>query len=234
MKASWGAGASAKADTAGKWKLLLETPKFGSGHSLTISGKKDTVKIENIAIGEVWLCAGQSNMGWSMGNSFEAEKEADVNLPNFRIFKSAREHWHTPLEMPRDRLSQWKLCNPHSAAVTSAVSYYFGKKLHEELDVPVGIILQAYAGTPIEGWMPWDVQKDDPRTIAHKAFYDERAARTGSMEESLTHFGKELAEYNAKIDSGETMKNRVKPLSPPSLPNRPTSATNIRATSSMR
>jgi len=215
VKASWGAEASAKADAAGKWKLLLETPKFATGHSLTISGKKDTIKIKNVAIGEVWLCAGQSNMGWSMGNSFDAEKEADVNLPDFRIFKSAREHWHTPLEMQRDRLSHWKLCNPDSAAETSAVSYYFGKKLHQELGIPVGIILQAYAGTPIEGWMPWDVQQDDPRTIAHKANYDERAARTGSMEKALADFEKELAEYNAKIDAGETMKNRVKPLSPP-------------------
>ena len=215
VKASWGAAASAKANAAGKWKLLLETPKFGTGHSLAISGKKDTIKIKNVAIGEVWLCAGQSNMGWSMSNSFEAEKETDIDLPNFRIFKSSREHWHTPLEMQRDRLSHWKLCDSDSAAETSAVSYYFGKKLHQELGIPVGIILQAFAGTPIEGWMPWDVQKNDPRTIAHKANYDERAARTGSMEKALADFEKELAEYNAKIDAGETMKNRIKPLSPP-------------------
>ena len=113
-----------------------------------------------------------------MGNSFEAEKEADVNLPDLRIFKSAREHWHTPLEMPRDRLSQWKLCTPASAAETSAVSYYFGKRLHQELGIPVGLIQQAYAGTPIEGWMPWEIQKDDPRTQAHKSELDERAATT--------------------------------------------------------
>ncbi len=73
VKASWGAEASARADADGKWKLFLETPQHGTGHSLIISGEKDTINIKNVAIGEVWLCAGQSNMGWSMGNSFEAE-----------------------------------------------------------------------------------------------------------------------------------------------------------------
>jgi sialate O-acetylesterase len=219
VKASWGAEATTKADKDGKWKLLLETPKYGTGHSLTISGKKDTIKIKNVAIGEVWLCAGQSNMGWSMGNSFEAEKEADVDLPDFRIFKSAREHWHTPLEMQRDRLSQWKPCDPESAAETSCVSYYFAKKLHLELGIPVGIIQQAYAGTPIEGWMPWDIQKDDPRALAHKAESDasaERQVGSGSTEEkALADFENALAEYNASIDANETMKNSVKQLSPP-------------------
>ena len=215
VKASWGAEASAKASADGKWKLFLETPRHGIGQSLIISGEKDTIHIKNVAIGEVWLCAGQSNMGWSMGNSFEAEKEADVNLPDFRIFKSAREHWHTPLAMPRDRLSQWKPCNPASAAETSAVSYYFGKKLHQELGVPVGLIQQAFAGTPIEGWMPWEIQKDDPRTQAHKSALDERAATVGSAETALAEFAQALAEYNAKIDAGETMKNGVRPLSPP-------------------
>jgi len=215
VKASWGAETSAKADAFGKWKIFLETPQHGTGHSLIISSEKDTINIENVAIGEVWLCAGQSNMGWSMGNSFEAEKEADVNLPDFRIFKSAREHWHTPLEMQRDRLSQWKPCTPASAAETSAVSYYFGKKLHQELGIPVGIIQQAYAGTPIEGWMPWKIQKDDPRTQAHKSELDERAATRWSREKALADFERALAEYKAKIDAGETMKNAFRPLSPP-------------------
>lgn len=212
---SWGAKVSVESDQDGRWKLFLPTPKAGTGHYLTIKGETDAIEIKQVAIGEVWLCAGQSNMGWSMGNSFEAEHEADVNLPNFRIFKSAREHWHEPLEMQRDRLSHWKPCDPNSAAETSAVSYYFGKKLHLELGVPVGIIQQAYAGTPIEGWMPWEIQRDDTRTIAYKSSLDDTAARRGSREQSLTVFHRELREYNASIDSGQTMKNSVKPHTPP-------------------
>ena len=68
VTASWGAEASAVADKAGDWKVFLKTPAFGTGHSLTVSGK-NTIKIGDVAIGEVWLCAGQSNMGWSTGHS---------------------------------------------------------------------------------------------------------------------------------------------------------------------
>jgi sialate O-acetylesterase len=215
IKASWGASAETKADATGAWKAFLNTPSYGTGHTLSING----TTINNVAIGEVWLCAGQSNMGWAMGNCFEAEKEADVNLPDFRIFKSQREHWHEPLEIQRDRLSKWKPCNFESGSETSAVSYWFGKTLHEELGIPVGIIVQAYAGTPIEGWMPWDIQQNDPRAQEHKAELDtsaERQRASGETEEkALDDFEKALAEYNEKIDRCETMKNSVKPLAPP-------------------
>ncbi|MEO0415259.1 MAG: sialate O-acetylesterase, partial [Verrucomicrobiota bacterium] len=219
VTASWGETEQTQADQNGKWKLFLKTPSHGTGHSLTIKGKSDTIEITNVAVGEVWLCAGQSNMGWAVRSSFEAEKEADVDLPNLRIFRSAREHWHEPLEMQRDRLSHWKPCDPHSAAETSAVSYYFGKKIHLELGIPVGIIQQAYAGTPIEGWMPWDIQKNDPRAVSHKGEYDTTAERQiGSgqtRENALAEWQQQLDEYQSHIAAGNTMKNSVRPHAPP-------------------
>ena len=221
VTASWGASASAQANADGGWKVLLDTPAFGTGHSLKITGSK-TIEIKDVAIGEVWLCAGQSNMGWSTGNSAEAELEANVNLPNYRIFKSAREHWHEPLKEKRDLLGQWKPCNPESAAETSVVAYNFGKKLHLALNVPVGIIQEAYAGTPIEGWMPWEVQQDMAQSKEQKADMDRSAQRQldgkgESREKSLATFQSELAEYNAKVAAGETMKNRARALQPPSI-----------------
>jgi len=218
VSTSWGTTDSATADKNGKWMVISYTSKAGTDHEVTIQGDNKIV-LSNIAVGEVWLCAGQSNMGWSMGNSFEAEKEANVNLPDFRIFKSAREHWHEPLEENRDRLAAWKPCDPKSAAETSAVSYYFGKKLHQKLGVPVGIIQRAFAGTPIEGWMPWDIQSADPRTIAHKKLLDDGSnrliARGQTKQKALADYQKELMEYNDKIDRGETMKNAFRSLSPP-------------------
>lgn len=218
ISASWGATETVSADADGRWKLFLSTPSHGTGHSLTVAGS-NIIRIGNIAIGEVWLCAGQSNMGWSMGNSFESELEADVDLPNLRIFKSQREHWHEPLEESRDRLQQWKLCDSDSAAETSAVSYYFGKTLQQHLGVPVGIIVQAYAGTPIEGWMPWDIQRNDARTLRHKQLLDDNAqrriARGETIERALSTFEKELELYDAKIDAGETKKNAFRALQPP-------------------
>ena len=91
VSASWGASASSITDANGVWKVFLETPSYGVGHVITVRGgdkATEVIHIHNVAVGEVWLCAGQSNMGWSVGNSFESEKEATVDLPHFRIFKS--------------------------------------------------------------------------------------------------------------------------------------------------
>ena len=83
--------------------------------------------------------------------------------------------------------------------------------LQQKLDVPVGIIVQAYAGTPIEGWLPWDLQKDDPRAVTHKKSLDQNAqrliARGETVEKSLAVYQHEFKLYTAKIDAGETMKN---------------------------
>ncbi|MEO1990363.1 MAG: sialate O-acetylesterase [Pirellulales bacterium] len=222
VSASWGASASSMANADGFWKVFLKTPSHGVGHGITVSGEvqaKENIHIQNVAVGEVWLCAGQSNMGWSVGNSFESEKEANVNLPHFRIFKSQREHWHEPLLESRDRLQQWKPCTQQSAFETSAVSYWFGKTLHQKLGVPVGIIVQAYAGTPIEGWMPWNIQKDDPRAVEHRLAIDRvaqrRIERGETVQKALALFEKELDLYNQKITAGETMKNQFRVLQPP-------------------
>jgi sialate O-acetylesterase len=218
VSTSWGEEHSLTTGENGKWMAVVYAPAASLGHKLTIRGSNRIV-LRNVAVGEVWLCAGQSNMGWSVGNSFEAEGEAEVDLPGFRIYRSAREHWHEPLEENRDRLARWKPCDPQSAAETSAVSYYFGKKLHQELKVPVGIIQRAFAGTPIEGWMPWEIQISDPRTMAFKKQLDEGSerliARGQTKQKAIEAHQLELAEYNAKIDRGETMKNAFRPLSPP-------------------
>ena len=219
VRASWEATTSTVTDSEGRWKVFLKTPSHGTGHSLCVDGSNTTV-IKNVAVGEVWLCLGQSNMGWSVQNSFEADRESVVDLPNLRIFKSAREHWHKPLEENRDRLCVWKGCTSESAMETSAVAYFFGKKLHQELGIPVGIIQRAYAGTPIEGWLPWDEQKNDPRSKAQKKLLEDTASRMAekrgeTAEKAITTFHSELAIYNAKIDAGETMKNKFRQLAPP-------------------
>jgi len=222
VSSSWGASVSSDVNTNGFWKVFLKTPAHGVEHEITVGengNTTDCIRIQNVAIGEVWLCAGQSNMGWSVGNSFESEKEATVNLPNFRIFKSQREHWHEPLMESRDRLQQWKPCTQQSAFETSAVSYWFGKTLHKKLGVPVGIIVQAYAGTPIEGWMPWEIQQDDPRAIEHRAAIDRtaqrRVERGETTQKAIAFFEQEMDRYNRKIAAGETMKNSFRVLQPP-------------------
>ena len=173
VKASWGSEASTVADKrGGGWKVLLKTPEDGPGHNLTVRGR-NLLRIRNVAIGEVWLCAGQSNMGWRLSAVFEgSEDAASANFPNFRIFRSERKHSHEPQE---DCVAKWTPCAPDSAAVCSAVSFYFARKLHQELGIPVGIVLQPYAGTPIEGWMPKEIQMNDPRTRANVEEEDKKS-----------------------------------------------------------
>ena len=87
VRASWGTKASAVADDSGDWKVLLKTPGHGTGYSLVVTSD-NTITIQNVAVGEVWLCAGQSNMGWKLGSTFGGEEEAaSATAPNFRIFK---------------------------------------------------------------------------------------------------------------------------------------------------
>ena len=161
VKSSWGSEARAVADKIGRWKVLLKTPGHGTGYRLTVGGK-NTLTVRNVAIGEVWLCAGQSNMGWRLSAVFDGAKDAaSANYPNLRIFRSERKHSHQPQE---DCVAKWAPCAPDSAATCSAVSFYFARKLHQELKIPVGIVVQPYAGTPIEGWMPREIQMNDPRT----------------------------------------------------------------------
>lgn len=170
---SWGRQASTTA-ADGKWKVCLRTPSHGGPYTLTIRGKNEII-INNVMIGEVWLCAGQSNMGWRLSATFDgAEDSASAHYPNFRIFRSERSHSPKPQE---DCKARWTPCTPETAATCSAVSFYFARKLHQELGVPVGIVVQPYAGTPIEGWMPKEIQMGDPRTRKIVKEMDAESAR---------------------------------------------------------
>ncbi len=172
VEGNWGQKTTTTTADNGKWKVFLKTPSHGGPHNLKINGKNE-ITINNVLIGEVWLCAGQSNMGWRLSAVFEgAEDAASANYPNFRIFRSERKHSHEP---QKDCIAKWTPCTPDSAATCSAVSFYFARKLHQELGIPIGIVLQPYAGTPIEGWMPREIQMNDPITRKYAEEMDEES-----------------------------------------------------------
>jgi sialate O-acetylesterase len=161
VSGSWGKTTTTVTGNDGSWKAFLQTPTYGGPFSVSIKGK-NALTLINVMIGEVWLCAGQSNMGWRLTATIGGIEEASsADYPGIRIFRSERSHSHEP---QTDVNAEWKVCNPESAGTCSAVSFYFAKKLHQELGIPVGVVLQPYAGTPIEGWMPRDIQLGDPRT----------------------------------------------------------------------
>lgn len=157
--ASWKNSAKTTTGKDGKWKLKLKTPKAGGPYDITITGK-NTIKLQNILIGEVWLCSGQSNMQWSMSKTENADQHiATANYPNIRLFTVKRDVADQPKD---DCTGNWSQCSPENVANFSAVAYFFGKHLQDELDIPIGLINTSWGGTPAEAWTRKEfLQKND-------------------------------------------------------------------------
>lgn len=159
---SWKKSAKFNTLKDGKWKIELKTPDAGGPHTITIRGK-NTIKINNIMFGEVWLCTGQSNMDCDM-KFFKDTKDAIAksNYPDIRFFVVEKKVSKEPVE---ELKGKWTVCTPETTAGFSATGYFFGLKLYQELKVPIGLIECAWGGTRIEAWTPWDKQKDIPRLV---------------------------------------------------------------------
>jgi len=148
---------TATADKDGKWKVEFEAKIAAPDQkplTMTISGKDPAKKITltDILIGEVWLCSGQSNMEWSVGGSENGKTEIqNANFPQIRLFHVPRVASGLPA---KDVDATWRACEPNTIGRFSAVGYFFGRKLHKDLKVPVGLIASSWVGTRIEPWTP--------------------------------------------------------------------------------
>jgi hypothetical protein len=138
------------ADATGKWRVKLAPMSAGGPHTLTVSGK-NTIALKDILIGEVWLCSGQSNMQWTLQQTGRAGQDIPkANHPNIRLLTIPNVIAGTP--QPDFEENSWVKCTPETARNFSAVAYYFGKDLNEELKVPIGLINSSWGGTAIEPW----------------------------------------------------------------------------------
>jgi sialate O-acetylesterase len=149
-------------DASGKWKVVLDPmPASAQPQTLTISGT-NTIKLENVLMGEVWLCSGQSNMEYEMRKNSKVRKPdtSSVNSPVDEL-----EHAHNPqiriflverkkMDKPDPTHSGWSIAEDSALRAFSAAGYFFGKNLQHDLNVPVGIISSAVSGSRIEPWMP--------------------------------------------------------------------------------
>lgn len=138
-------------DESGKWMIKLPKMKASSSpQELIISSKKDTVIFRNILVGEVWLASGQSNMQMKLSEINQAAEE--IRLAKFdeiRFFNVGLNISHQPLNGVK---GSWKVCNQTNAGGFSAAAYYFAKDLHQDQNVPVGIISASWGATPVEAW----------------------------------------------------------------------------------
>ncbi|MFV0419025.1 MAG: sialate O-acetylesterase [Dysgonomonas sp.] len=139
-----------KADKNGYWLLQLNPVTYGGPYTLDIKGKKNSISLKNILVGEVWLCSGQSNMEWTVSNSMNANEEiANANYPEIRSFNVIKD---MSFEPKSDLNGKWEVCSPETAGNFSAVGFFFARKLYQELNIPIGIINSSWGGTDIETW----------------------------------------------------------------------------------
>ena len=146
--------ASTKAGADGKWSVKLKEMSAGGGPlELVVKGKNE-IKLTDILIGEVWVASGQSNMEWSVAASNNPQEEiAAAKYPNIRLFHVKK----VPAVTPQDEVvldREWSECSPETIGNFSAVAYFFGRHIHKELNVPVGLINTSWGGTAIEPWTP--------------------------------------------------------------------------------
>jgi sialate O-acetylesterase len=162
------AGKTAKAKTGkdGRWNLSLPAMKAGGPFTMTIKGN-NTITLHEILLGDVWICAGQSNMvhQMSLHSVRYADEVATVNNPQIRQF------WVpniASLQGPQNDISPgyWKAANPANIGEFSVVAYFFAKKLYEKYQVPIGIINASWGGIPIEAMMSEDALKEFPAIIS--------------------------------------------------------------------
>ncbi|RTE55397.1 sialate O-acetylesterase [Arenibacter aquaticus] len=135
----------------GVWSLQLPTPKAGGTYTVVVEGH-EKLELKNVLIGEVWLGSGQSNMQWTPKNGLDNVEEEieNANYPEIRFFQVAQQISDTPQDQLKGK---WEVCTPETMKKFSSVAYFFGRELHQNLKVPVGVINSSWGGTPVEVWL---------------------------------------------------------------------------------
>ena len=198
--------AQATANERGEWKAVLPAMKAGGPYALTVSGSS-TVRFDDVMVGDVWLCSGQSNMEMGIGIAQDAKKEiAAADHPGIRLLKVPK-LWKA--EPQNDMAGAWKLCTPKTVAEDgwggfSAAAYYFGRELQKKLGVTIGVIDSTWGGTRIESWTAPEgfgmvaalkhdhdlLQLSDPHTKVHQQRLEKVLKDTeqwlGSAHQALT------------------------------------------------
>jgi sialate O-acetylesterase len=193
------------ADATGKWKANIPTPVYGGPFSIEISdGKKLT--LENVMIGEVWLCSGQSNMemplaGWGKIMNYQQEIEA-ANYPNIRLFTVQRNISNQPLTDMTAKSGGWVACSPETVADFSAVAYFFGKNLYEKMKIPIGLINSSWGGTIAEAWTSGHSLKTMPDFQSTVDAIQNKALNTNEIKEKYNQDSIEWQSQVFKADRG--------------------------------
>lgn len=170
---------TATAGADGSWHVMLSPLDAGGPYDLTVTGT-NTVKVTDILVGEVWICSGQSNMQWSVGQSYDADLEAlAAKYPKLRMVNFPQVGTQEPVwEHPN---AKWQVCTPETVSKFSAVGYFFGRQIHETLDVPVGLINNAWGGSACEAWINRKVLEADGKYTNMLTNWDSQAKQAEEL-----------------------------------------------------
>ena len=171
---SWGTKSETTSDNDGEWVLYLDTPKAGGPFNIIVSSVRENVTISDVLIGEVWLAAGQSNMemtfSYCCNSTDSAEYEiSTANYPNIRMFNVKKQYSLEPTKIIN---GAWSKAVGDNIINFSATGYFFAKKLHKEINVPIGIIHASWGGSDAESWI------SSEKLITIKGFEEESSSKT--------------------------------------------------------
>lgn len=191
----------------GKWRVELEPLPTGGPFEMTVND----VTFKDVLVGEVWVCSGQSNMQWSVKNSNDGEAEvAAADYPQIRLASVTRRVSAAPAESCE---VSWQVCSPQTVPDFSAVGYFFGRHLHRELKVPLGLIHSSWGGTPAEAWTSRESLLADPIL---KPIVERSDRYPQDFPALLARWEQQHAAWQA------TTRSSTRPTTLPAVPRRPT------------
>lgn len=216
-----GKSATSKAGSDGKWRVQIETGAADAqGAVLKIAAGADTLEIQDVLVGEVWLASGQSNMYYTMNRSPDyAGLIAESDHPALRMFNAPLV---TAAENQDDIEGQWQAATPETVPGFSAVAFFFARKLHLELGVPIGVIKSAWGGKPVETFTSREALNTLP---ASKALVDATLAAEAGYDQTKADAAYQIAleKWQATMAAakGQSAEQRRRLPKKPDAPKRP-------------
>lgn len=185
-------------DSDSIWSIEMPAMSHGGPFDLTIRGKVNTIVLKNILIGDIWLCSGQSNMEFPLGAELTA-RESVKNAVNSRIRLLTVPMSVKTREDTNIAPTQWVVCTPTEAARFTAVGYFFGKQLQQDLNIPIGLIDASVGGTDIETWTSWRASMNHPE-------YNQYSGKT--IEQVLGFTTEDVGRFQKQMETTQDLKEK--------------------------
>ncbi|WP_018617233.1 sialate O-acetylesterase [Segetibacter koreensis] len=201
-----------KADTTGKWLVKLPVQKIGGPYTMLFINGSDSIALDNVMVGEVWVCSGQSNMempigDWGKINNYQKEI-ATANFPAIRLMHLKKSASNTPEEEPElyDK-EKWQKCSPATVSRFSAAAYFFAKNIYTRHHVPIGLIQATYGGTVAEAWVSGSSLKAIPEFAAGVHEIEMHPQR-----DLMQQYNSKLHQWLPEVDSRDSGYQQHRPV----------------------